>query len=174
MVLRSSLVAVAVAAGGCQGFVGIDDVAGHLPHVDGTYLIGLKRHQADGTDVTIRFRGTAALDVDARSLTVSLSQLAAATGAPVSENAISGLVFPDDATAVEFDLSMAIRPEATEPPTGGVDATVSARMRFRLEGDYALCAEPTTGTLPTIGSILVDPTEPTPPVTAFDTACDGL
>lgn len=167
-------VVTSVALGGCQTFVGIDDVAGHLPHVDGEYLIGLQRRQADGAMPVIRLRGTAALDLDTRSLTLALEQLSATTGGTVSENAISNLVFADDATAVEFDLSIEIRPEATEPPTAAVDSTVSARMRMKLEGDYAICAEPVTGALPKLGSVLISPGEATPPVGEFDADCDGL
>ena len=55
------------------------------------------------------------------------------------------------------------------------DELVSAPMRMRLEGDYALCAEPTgAGPLPSFGSVLVDAATPTPPLTEFDTDCDGL
>ncbi len=167
-------VVMSVALGGCQTFVGIDDVSGHLPYVDGEYLIGLQRREADGDMPVIRLRGTATLDPDTRTLSLALSQLAATTGATVSENGISNLVFADDATAVEFDLSIEIRPEATEPPTAGGDSTVSARMRMKLEGDYALCAEPVTGALPKLGSVLIAPGTPTPPLAEFDPDCDGL
>ncbi|MBK9032595.1 MAG: hypothetical protein IPL61_15000 [Myxococcales bacterium] len=172
---RAPLVLFVLAAGGCQTFVGIDDVAGHLPHVDGEYLIGLKRVRADGvTTDTIRLRGTATLDPDTRTLALALAQLAAADGAVVSENAISGLEFPDDATEVDFQLSIEIRPTATEPATDAGDSQVNATMRMRLEGDYALCAVPVGGGLPTIGSILVESATATPPKEQFSTECDGL
>ncbi|MBK7077997.1 MAG: hypothetical protein IPH44_37605 [Myxococcales bacterium] len=168
------LLVTSLALGGCQTFVGIDDVAGHLPYVDGEYLIGLQRREADGDMPIIRLRGTATLDPDTRTLALSLSQLSATTGATVSENGISDLVFADDATAVEFDLSIEIRPEATEPPTAGVDSTVSARMRVKLEGDYAICAESVAGGLPKLGSVLIAPGEATPALAEFDADCDGL
>jgi hypothetical protein len=168
------LLVTSLALGGCQTFVGIDDVAGHLPYVDGEYLIGLQRLEADGDMPVIRLRGTATLDPDTRALSLSLSQLSATTGATVQENGIADLVFAEDATAVEFDLSIEIRPEATEPPTAAVDSTVSARMRIKLEGDYAICAEPVTGMLPKLGSVLIPPGTATPAVTEFDADCDGL
>ena len=162
---------MALAAGGCQTFVGIDDVSGHLPHVDGEYLIGLERMSAGGPQ-KIRLRGTASI-VD-RTLTMSLNQLSATTGAMLSENAIDDVVFPEGATAVDFQLSIEIRPDATDPATPAADSQVSASMRMFLEGDYAICAKPTTGTLPTIGSIVVDTADPTPALAQFDVACDDL
>ena len=89
-------VVTSVALGGCQTFVGIDDVAGHLPYVDGEYLIGLQRLEADGDMPVIRLRGTATLDPDTRALALSLSQLSATTGATVQENGIADLVFAEE------------------------------------------------------------------------------
>lgn len=172
--VRSPLVLALLVAGGCQTFIGIDDVAGHLPHVDGEYLFGLKRSRG-GMDDTIRLRGTATLDPDTRTLALALDQLSATDGSKVSENAISGLVFPDDGTEVDFTLSIEIRPAATVPPTDPADSLVSAPMRMRLEGDYALCAVPTgAGPLPSIGSVLVEAATPTPAIGVFDTGCDDL
>jgi hypothetical protein len=47
-------------------------------------------------------------------------------------------------------------------------------MRMTLEGDYAICAAPVGGGLPSIGSILVAPGDPTPPLADFNATCDGL
>ncbi|MEZ4402457.1 MAG: hypothetical protein R3B06_20710 [Kofleriaceae bacterium] len=164
-----------VVATGCQGFVGIDDVAGHLPLVDGEYLIGLRRTRESGAVETIRLRGTATLDRGARTLSLSLSQLAFDDGRPLSENAIGGITFPIDEASAPFDLSIAIRPEAVDQTTAPspADATVTGQMVMRLEGDYALCAPLVSGdTSTSIGSIVVDHATPTPPDTSFDTDCD--
>ncbi|MBP8806185.1 MAG: hypothetical protein KBG48_20655 [Kofleriaceae bacterium] len=174
--LRSlALASAVVAATGCQTFVGIEDVDGHLPYVDAEYLIGLKRARADGSgDDVIRLRGTATLDPDRRALTLSLNQLSFTTGQSVAENAIAGVVFADGPSA-EFDLSLTIQPGAVEGTLAPADATVSARMRMTLEGDFAICATPVSGgALPSIGSIVVDPATATPTGDRFDTACDDL
>jgi hypothetical protein len=168
--------AAALLLGACQTFIGIDDVQGHLPRLDGDYLVGLQRKRVDQTVDTIRLVGNARLDAN-RALNLSLNMLSATTGATVSENSISGLVFPEDASEVEFDLSIQVRPEAvTMPITNPADNTVSARMILRAEGDYAFCAVPkTTGELlPSMGSILVSGGGPPPEVDMFDTVCDGL
>lgn len=165
------------ALGGCQTFIGIEDVEGHLPRLDGDYLVGLKRTRADATTVDdIRLVGTARLDPQTRELRLSLNMLAAADGTVVSENGITGLVFPDDATAVAFDLSIQIRPEAVNTTISNpLDAKVEARMVMHAEGDYAFCAVPETGAaMPSIGSILVAGGGPPPEVDMFDFVCDGL
>ena len=171
--MRIALVAVLVAASGCQSLIGIDDVSTHLPYVDGEYLIGLDRGGSAASPHQIRLRGTASLDVDTRRLELALSQLST-TGTVLAENAISNLVFPEGATSVEFDLSIAIRSAATEPPTPMEESLVSARMRMTLEGDFALCAEAIAADGPTIGSILVDSETPTPALDKFSYTCDGL
>ncbi len=172
--MRIALVAVLVAASGCQSLIGIDDVSTHLPYVDGEYLIGLDRGGSAASPHQIRLRGTASLDVETRRLELALSQLSATGGTVLAENAISNLVFPEGATAVEFDLSIEIRAAATEPPTPVAESQVSARMRMTLEGDFALCAESTTAGGPTIGSILVDSETPTPTLDKFSYTCDDL
>lgn len=172
--VRTALVAVLIAASGCQSFIGIDDVSTHLPYVDGEYLIGLDRHGSSASPHQIRLRGTASLDVEARRLELALSQLSASTGSVLAENAISNLVFPEGATEVQFDLSLEIRGAATEPATPTADSQVSARMRMKLEGDFALCADSVDGTGPTIGSILVDSETATPPLGDFSYTCDEL
>jgi hypothetical protein len=173
--IRCLLVVSLVAVTGCQTFVGIDDVSGHLPYVDGEYLIGIKRVRADNTTMdNIRLRGNAVLNADTRSLTLSLRQLSATNGSVVAENEIAGLVFPDDASTVEFDLSVALQDAALTTPATGADASVGARMRLRLEGDYAVCAVPVTGALPTIGSILVTTATVTPLEAKFSYTCDEL
>jgi hypothetical protein len=179
--LRATLAAAAalsvLLAGGCQTFIGIDDVQGHLPRLDGDYLVGLKRLRADGTTTdTIRLVGTGRLDPSTRELRLSLSMLNVA-GDTVSENAITGLVFPDDASTVDFDLSIAVPPEAVmNPSTNAADANVMARMTLRAEGDYAFCALPVAGgaMVPSIGSILTTPGATVPEVDMFDTGCDDL
>ena len=61
------------------------------------------------------------------------------TGTVLAENAISNLVFPEGATSVEFDLSIAIRSAATEPPTPMEESLVSARMRMTLSSVVMEC-----------------------------------
>lgn len=172
--VRIALAAVLLAASGCQSLIGIDDVSTHLPYVDGEYLIGLDRGGTGTSPKQIRLRGTASLDPDTRRLELALSQLSAANGSVLAENAISNLVFPEGATSVDFDLSLEIRPAATEPATTAAESQVSARMRMTLEGDFALCAESIDGTGPSIGSILVDSETPTPALATFSYACDDL
>jgi hypothetical protein len=95
----------------------------------------------------------------------------------VSENAIRGVTFPEDASAAEFDLSIEIRPQAVLTPlTDPADNLVAARMVMRAEGDYAFCAVPkdSAETLPSIGSILITDETLTPEVDMFDTVCDDL
>ena len=176
---RVSFVAAAVAVtilGGCQTFIGIEDVEGHLPHLDGDYLVGLTRTRADGTTVdNIRLIGTATLDPETRQLLLSLSMLSAADGAVVSETTIIG-TFPEDASEGPFDLSITIRSEAVNTTISNpLDAEVEARMIMRAEGDYAFCAVPEAGTpKPSIGSILVAGGGPPPEVDMFDFVCDDL
>lgn len=173
-----SLCVLALGLGGCQTFIGIEDVQGHLPEMDGEYLVGLHRVRADDSVERIRLVGSARLDVDARELDISLTQRSATDGSIVSENAINDLVFPEDSNEVEFDLSITIRDEAVEVPmTDPADRLVAARMVMRLEGDFAFCAEAVgdPASAPAIGSILVAPVpSPIPEKDMFDVLCDDL
>src|SRR5262245_23328328 len=102
---RVALAAV-VLASGCQTFIGIEDVEGHLPRLDGDYLVGLKRRRVDGTIDVVRFTGAARLDPDTRELRLpSLDQLAEPAGTVAAENSIVGVVFDDGATEATFELS---------------------------------------------------------------------
>lgn len=167
---RALALPLAVLVTGCQTFVGIEDVEGHLPYVEGEYLIGIKRARAAGGEDILRLRGTATID-DNRSLTMSLDQLAFTTGSGISENTISGIVFPDGATTTEFDLNLTIQDGAVQDFDAS-DATISARMRLTLETDFSICAEPVSGTLPSLGSVLIDTETATPTIDKFDVGCD--
>lgn len=178
--LRAALLcATLAAAGGCQTFIGIEDVQGHLPEMDGDYLVGLHRVRADRTVERLRLVGSARLDPASRELDISLTMRSATNGAVVSENAISDLVFPEDSVEVEFDLSINVRDEAVlTPMTDEADRLVAARMRMRLEGDFSFCATAIGGDpafAPSIGSILVA-TEPStvPESDLFDVQCNDL
>jgi|GEM_PF-3215263 len=177
---RVPLAAAALAAvtvlGGCQTFIGIEDVEGHLPRLDGDYLVGLQRTRADGTTIDqLRLVGTARLDPDTRELRLALNMLNATTGATVSENAINGLVFPEDADEVGFELSIGVQDSAVVTPlTDAADDLVTAPMVLRAEGDYAFCATATGGPSTSIGSILIAPGTATPEVDRFNFVCDGL
>ena len=174
----AALAAALCGAAGCQTFIGIEDPEGHLPRLDGDYLVGLKRLRADGsTEDIIRLAGTARLDPDTRELRIQMNQLAEPGGAVVAENAITGVIFDVDATEATFEMSIAIDDRAiTAPSSDPADDRVAATMVMRAEGDYAFCAVPsdTTASLPSIGSILIAPGTPAPPRDEFDTACDDL
>lgn len=175
--LRAALAAAALLAGGCQTFIGIEDVQSHLPRIEGDYLLGLQRaRSSDNSMEKIRMIGSVELDADAREFDLSFSILATDADTVLSENSLTNLVFPDGASEVEFDLSIAIPMGAEERPITDVDdRNVDARMVLRLEGDYAFCAEQIEPLPPTtsIGSILLAPGG-AHPAGAYDVDCDDL
>ena len=112
------VVATVLAGTGCQTFVGIDDAAQHLPRLDGNYLVAIDRARAAPNNTvrdTIRMQGSATLDVDARTLDLSLNILPFGGGSPISETTINDIVFPDDSDEVEFVLDLTIPAGAINP-----------------------------------------------------------
>jgi len=148
--------AAALGATGCQTFIGLEDAEGHLPRLDGSYLIAIERLRANGmTRDILRLRGTARLDVDARSLDLSLSLLRFDDGTPFTETAITDITFDDDRLDTEFMLNMAVPDAAVAPGQDAADQTLTAAVVFIAEDDYSFCARPLTGELPTVGSVLL-------------------
>ncbi len=156
------VVATVLAGTGCQTFVGIDDAAQHLPRLDGNYLVAIDRARAAPNSTvrdTIRMQGSATLDVDARTLDLSLNILPFGGGSPISETTINDIVFPDDSDEVAFVLDLTIPAGAINPtPTPSMtDLRINVPVIVIAEADYAFCAKPEQpASLPTLGSILVD------------------
>lgn len=175
-VALTSISLLAAGAAGCQGFVGIEDAQQHLPRLDGTYVVAIARERPSNaaTIDVIRMQGTGTLDVDARSLSLSMSILPFGGGTPLSETTLSGIEFPDDSDEVEYLISISIPAGALNPspPPMPADLSINANVRFIAEADYSFCAKPTAAqdTVPSVGSILVDSFNPLPPT--VDDDCD--
>jgi hypothetical protein len=164
---------LATAAAGCQTFVGLEDVEGHLPRLDGDYLIAIRRLRADAiTEDTIKLRGSARLDVDRRSLDLSLSVLKFSDNTPFTETAITNITFEPDGTDAPFMLNIAVPIDAVNPvpPPASADQTLTAAVVFTAEDDYSFCARPASGARPTVGSLLL--ASPGATLPAADADCD--
>lgn len=174
---RIALLSLAAASGlgasGCQTFIGLEDVNGHLPRLDGDYLIAINRLRADDvTEDEILLRGTAELDPDTRSLDLSLSVLRFDDHTPASETGITDIVFEAGGTEGVFMLNIGIPTEAMSavPPPDPDDESLAAMVVFEAEDDYSFCARPANGSYPTIGTVLLESSDgplPTP-----DADCD--
>ncbi len=165
---------LATSATGCQTFIGIEDAEAHLPRLDGEYLIAIHRIRADTiTNDTIKLRGSAKLDLDSRSLDLSLNVLRFADSTPFTETSITDIAFDLDGTLAPFMLNIAVPTDAvtTVPPMRVVDQTLTAMVVFEAEDDYSFCARPASGANPTLGTVLL--TGPTAPLPAEpDANCD--
>lgn len=179
--MRLALASLGLLAGaaGCQTFVGIEDAQQHLPRLDGNYLVTIERARpSDGAVIDeIRMTGTASLDVDSRTLDLSLSILPFGGGTPLSETTIGGIEFPDDSDEVEYVINISIPSGALNPtpPPGASDFVVNERVRVIAEADYSFCAKPepppAPGTMiPRMGSIFVESFSTLPPIA--DPSCD--
>jgi hypothetical protein len=163
-------------AGGCQTFIGIDDVNGHLPRLDGMYLLGIHRvRTADATDDIVRLRTTAILDREARTLDLSFDILGFGSDTVVGEGSITGIEFPADdaATTFAFNVQVPAAAVAAPPPTGADQTIDVAEMLLTAEAEYSFCAHPADGAEnPTFGTVLVAPGAPLPSGPSVDTTCD--
>jgi len=168
--MRLALASLGLAAGaaGCQTFVGIEDAQQHLPRLEGNYVMAIARKRPSDANVTdtIRMQGTASLDIDTRTLDLSMSILPFGGGTPLSETSIAGIEFPDDSDQVNYVIDISIPSGALNPapPPQTGDNRVNVNVIFVAEADYSFCAEPEQPdpppdpplTLPSVGSILVE------------------
>jgi hypothetical protein len=165
-----------VAGAGCAGFVGVEDAQQHLPRLDGTYYDAIARERPSNpaTIDVIRMQGTATLDVDNRSLSLSMSILPFGGGTPLSETSLAGIDFPDDSDEVVYLINISIPTGALNPTPAPMqsDLSINANVLFIAEADYSFCAKPTApqDMVPSVGSILVDSFNPLPPMSDAD--CD--
>jgi hypothetical protein len=158
--MRTALLLMLTAGTGCATFVGIEDAEQHLPRLDGDYIIAIDRVRADATTRdTIRMRGSATLDIDSRTLDLSVGILPfSGTGGALSETSITDIEFPDDADEVEYTINLAIPAEAiaTTPTPSPADLAINTPVRFIAEDDYSFCAKRLDGEADvTLGSVLV-------------------
>jgi hypothetical protein len=161
----------------CQTFIGIDDAQQHLPRLDGKYVVGIERARPSNpaTIDVIRLQGTASLDEDTRSLTLSMSILPFGGGTPLSETTFNGIDFPDDSDEVEYLVQFTVPAGAINPnpaPTGE-DAQFNSMVRFIAEADYSFCAKTIAAPpemLPRLGSLFVE--DFTSPPAMTDSSCD--
>lgn len=171
-----ALVATSAAAAGCQTFIGVEDVHGHLPRLDGMYLLGIHRvRAADGSEDNLRLRTMATLDKDARTLDLSYVILAADSDSAVAEGSITGIEFPPDATETTFAFQVQVPAAAVSaPPPTGNDRTIDVPdMLLRAEAEYSFCARPASGAVsPTFGTVLVASGAPLPMGEDVDLDCD--
>ena len=164
--------ALAASATGCATFIDLEDAEGHLPRLDGNYLIAIDRLRADGmVRDFIKLRGTARLDLDTRTLDLSLSLLRADNGAPFTETSITDIAFAGDGIEAPFTLNIAIPDAAVTTPQLQADQTLNAPVMFYAEDDYSFCARPTGvgATTPTLGTVLLAAPGDSPPA---DADCD--
>ena len=177
VITASLLAASAAASAGCQTFIGVEDVSGHLPRLDGTYLLAIHRvrTQVTGEDV-IRLRCLAALDTDTRTLDLSFAILTFRSDAPAAEGSISGVEFPPDATTASFAFNLQIPSDAVDAPAPtGTDTLIDVPdMLLRAEAEYSFCGRPATTaqTSPTFGTVMVAAGGPLPTGDRVDTDCD--
>jgi hypothetical protein len=173
--MRAAFLLVLAAGSGCANLIGIEDTAQHLPRLDGDYLVAINRLRADNqTRDTIRMTGRATLDVDDRSLDLSVGILPIGGGSPLSETSISNVEFPADSNDVEYTIVLAIPAGAiaATPPPSGDDLTINATVTFVAEADYSFCARRIDGERDvTLGSVLVPSLQNLPPE---DTDCDDF
>lgn len=176
--MRLLLASLGLLAGtaGCQTFIGIEDAQQHLPRLEGRYLVAIERERPSsaGKIDQIKLQGTAALDVETRTLDLSLSILPFGGGTPLSETTIGGIEFPDDADEVEYVINISIPAGALDPnpmPQAS-DFQVNERVRVIAEADYSFCAKPADapGVIPQMGSIFVEDFTSLPPMA--DSSCD--
>ncbi len=177
VVTASLLAASAVASAGCQTFIGVEDVSGHLPRLDGTYLLAIHRMrtQVTGEDV-IRMRCLATLDPDTRTLDLSFVILKFGTDAPAAEGSITGVEFPPDATSASFAFNVQVPSTAVDAPAPtGADTQIDVPdMLLKAEAEYSFCGRPATTaqTTPTFGTVMVAAGAPLPTGARVDTNCD--
>jgi hypothetical protein len=160
-----SLVVVGLLVGtsGCQAFVGIDDAQQHLPALNGNYLVAVARPRPSNpatTDV-VSMIGTATLDLETRTLDLSMSILPFGGGTPLSETSISDIEFPFDNDETNYELKINIPMGALNPnppPNDSDDLQFDADVIFVAEDDFAFCARPLDPQeeMPSMGSILVE------------------
>lgn len=166
---------LAVMAGACQTFIGVEDVEAHLPRLDGSYLLVIKRERAaDQLEDLIRLRAMASLDVSTRTLDISYVMLAHTDDSAVAEGSISGIEFPADSAVATFALQLQVPERAVQAPAPtGPDQSISvAAMLLRAEAEYSFCARPADGTMPTFGTVLLAPGQPLPTGASMDDDCD--
>ncbi|MBZ0235741.1 MAG: hypothetical protein K8M05_25660 [Deltaproteobacteria bacterium] len=177
-VLLASLGLLAGAAG-CQTFIGIEDAQQHLPRLEGNYLVAIERARPSdpATIDQIRLTGTASLDLDSRTLDLSLSILPFGGGTPLSETTIGGIEFPDDSDEVEYVINISVPAGALNPTPAPqpMDFQVNERVRMIAEADYSFCAKPEPTpvpptVVPRMGSIFVESFGTLPPMA--DPSCD--
>lgn len=164
-------------AAGCQTFIGIEDAQQHLPRLDGSYLVGIERKRPSDPTVidTIKLQGTATVDIDSRTLSLSMSILPFGGGTPLSETTLSGIEFPDDSDELEYLINITIPAGALNPtpaPTSA-DFQINSMVRFIAEADYSFCAKTLSAppeTLPRLGSLFLENFTNVP--TMADTSCD--
>lgn len=166
---------LAAGAAGCQTFVGIEDAQQHLPRMNGNYLVAIERERPSsaGKIDQIKLTGTASLDIDSRTLDLSLSILPFGGGTPLSETTIGGIEFPDDGDEVEYVINISIPAGALDPNPAPqqMDFQVNENVRMIAEADYSFCAKPVAaGTVPQMGSIFVETFAALPPTA--DASCD--
>ena len=127
----------AVGAGGCQTFIGVEDVNAHLPRLDGTYLLAIRRTRvADGVDDVIQARALATLDAESRTLDISFAVLEFNnTDVPAAEGSITGVEFPATGAATIFPFNLQIPSAAVRPPAlTGPDQVIDVpEMLLRAE-----------------------------------------
>lgn len=173
--MRAALLLLLAAGSGCATFVGIEDAEQHLPRLDGEYVIAIDRLRADGTTRdTILMRGTAALDVDARTLDLAVGILRHdGTGAALTETSIQDITFPADGDEVEYTINLSLPGDAfdpLEPPPMPADLAINTPVRFIAEAEYSFCAKRLDGEAEvTLGSRLVANLSMLP---AADVNCD--
>lgn len=173
--MRPALLLLLAAGSGCATFVGIEDAEQHLPRLDGEYVIAIDRVRADNTTRdTILMRGTATLDVDARSLDLSVGILAHdGMGAALTETSIQDVIFPADSDEVEYTINLSIPAGALDPakpPPAPDDLAINTPVRFIAEAEYSFCAKRLDGEREvTLGSRLVANLSMLP---AADVNCD--
>ena len=168
---------LALAAAGCQTFIGVEDVNAHLPRLDGTYLMTISRTRSGGAEDRIRLRTIATLDHSTRTLDLEYSMLDfdAVDETPVAEGSISDLEFPADSATMTFSLNLQIPEDAVAAPAPtGPDASVVAEMVLHAQAEYSFCAKPadTTQPKPTFGTILLPPGTPITNASTVDISCD--
>ena len=167
----------AVGAGGCQTFIGVEDVNAHLPRLDGTYLLAIRRtRRADGVDDVIQARALVSLDPESRTLDVSFVILGFNSDTAVAEGSITGIEFPPTGAETVFAFNLQIPSGAVRPPAlSGPDQVIDVpEMLLRAEAAYSFCARPddTEVAMPTFGTVLVAPGAALPTGDRVDTSCD--
>ena len=170
---------LATLAGGCQAFIGVEDVEAHLPRLDGSYLLVIKRERQEvDLDDLIRLRAMASLDVSTRTLDISYVMLGFSDDTAVAEGSISGIEFPTDSAVATFALQLQVPERAVQapPPTGPDQAISVADMLLRAEAEYSFCARPADAarTMPTFGTVLLAAGQPLPTGASMDVDCDEL